>query len=73
MKKKKKKKKNQKQKQKTKDFEHRRGPLLAFFPTSEMHRVGNEHMPHGCMHLKRDYMLTKGFIAEVASPHIQSA
>ena len=39
-----------KKKQKTKDFEHGRGPFLAFFPTSEMYRVGNGHMPHGLMH-----------------------
>ena len=46
-------KKKKKKRTETKDFEHRRGPLLAFFPTSEMHKVGNEHMPHGCMRLKK--------------------
>ena len=52
MKKTKNKKQKTKKKKKKKDFKHRRGPLLAFFPTLEMHRVGNEHMPHGCMHLR---------------------
>ena len=49
----KKKKKKQKTKKKKKKIKYRRGPLHAFFPTSEMHRVGNEHMPHGCMRLKK--------------------